>query len=228
MYSSSDNDSSTEEESPQTSRGRTNVLRRRSGAVDNQQSRAESNHSRIPPIQTSGPRSDSRSTSPQTKRHLSFTRSRSPAPRPLTSSNLEPSSRRMTASMNLLSRLSTGLAHRSMLPTAIELEVPLWNNSSSMSIYIDARRGAECLILLASTVVAAGKIASLRNPGPAPFAYGDDILWASIGELQLTAPSLRNQPIRARTLVIVHRVLHIHNMGTRLDIKTPISFSSIA
>ncbi|KAF4597454.1 hypothetical protein EYR40_007913 [Pleurotus pulmonarius] len=180
MYSSSDNDSSTEEESPQTSRGRTNVLRRRSGAANNQQSRAESNHSRISPIQTSGPRSDSRSSSRQTKRHLSFTRSRSPAPRPHTSSNLEPSSRRLTNSMNLLSRLSTGLAHRSMLPTAIELEVPLWNNSSSMSIYIDARRGAECLILLASTVVAAGKIASLRNPGPAPFAYSDDILWASI------------------------------------------------
>ncbi|KAJ8692828.1 dolichol kinase [Pleurotus ostreatus] len=49
-----------------------------------------------------------------------------------------------------------------------------------MSIYIDARRGAECLILLASTVVAAGKIASLRTTGPAPYTYSDDILWASI------------------------------------------------
>ncbi|KDQ24531.1 hypothetical protein PLEOSDRAFT_1090355, partial [Pleurotus ostreatus PC15] len=179
MYSSSDNDSSTEEESTQTSRGRTNVLRRRSGAANSQQSRAESNHPRVPPVQVSGPRSDSRSRSPQPKRHLSFTRSRSPAPRPLTSSNLEPSSRRSTASMNLFSRLSTGSAHRSMLPTAIELEVPLWNNLSSMSIYIDARRGAECLILLASTVVAAGKIASLRTTGPAPYTYSDDILWAS-------------------------------------------------
>ncbi|KAJ8474053.1 hypothetical protein ONZ45_g16077 [Pleurotus djamor] len=74
----------------------------------------------------------------------------------------------------------SGYTNKPILPSAIELEVPIWNNYTSLNTYIDARRAGECFLLLASVITAASRLSSLRVSNPEISEYSSSLLWSSL------------------------------------------------